>query len=113
MFLFKRSFSPLSPRATSDERRSNRPPYHGLFILNRQGPDNFCEDLTDEDALELTDDFVIFSAPNERGFFPDVLRGMTPTIGIYGLWVFETAQRAKIGQQMQQCVAARLCTAWS
>ncbi|UZJ54665.1 hypothetical protein CBS101457_003985 [Exobasidium rhododendri] len=42
-------------------RRSVNPPY-GFFVLNRNGVENFSANLTTEDDLELTTEFIIYRA---------------------------------------------------
>jgi hypothetical protein len=53
LFLFKRSRHPL----------------YGFFILNRQGIENVCEDLSDGANLEVTPELIIYQAPSSSGFF--------------------------------------------
>lgn len=50
--------------------RSSVAPHYGFFILNRHGVDSFCEDLVDENNLELTPEYIIFQSPDGRSHSP-------------------------------------------
>ncbi|EPQ27474.1 uncharacterized protein PFL1_05012 [Pseudozyma flocculosa PF-1] len=68
--------------------RRNKAPYHGFFILNRNGVENFSADMTPDDDLEITPEFIIYR--------PD----SSSENDVYGIWIFESSQRLSIGEQM-------------
>lgn len=77
--------------------RRRLPPYNGFFLMNRNGVENFSADVTPDDDLEITPEFIIYrpetSGDNE----------------VYGIWVFEPNQRMAVGDKMlklQQMVEA-------
>lgn len=63
-------------------------PYNGFFILNRNGVENFGADVTQDDDLEITPEFIIYR-PVSKG-----------DNDIYGVWVFESSQRDSMGQKL-------------
>ncbi|KAF9086985.1 hypothetical protein BGX29_001105 [Mortierella sp. GBA35] len=67
-------------------RRSTLPSY-GFFIMNRLGIDNMMADLTADMALQLTSDYIIYR--DERD--------------IHGIWVYEPADRDRIGEKLMDC----------
>lgn len=68
--------------------RRRLPPYNGFFLMNRNGVENFSADVTPDDDLEITPEFIIYrpesSGDNE----------------VYGIWVFEPNQRMAVGDKM-------------
>ncbi|KAN0065734.1 hypothetical protein ACQY0O_000864 [Thecaphora frezii] len=68
--------------------RRDKAPYHGFFILNRNGVENFSADMTPDDDLEITPEFIIYR--------PD----SSCEDDVYGIWIFESSQRISIGEQM-------------
>ncbi len=77
--------------------RRRLPPYNGFFLMNRNGIENFSADVTPDDDLEITPEFIIYrpetSGDNE----------------VYGIWVFEPSQRMAVGDKLlklQQMVEA-------
>ncbi|CAO1614460.1 unnamed protein product [Sympodiomycopsis kandeliae] len=80
MFLYKRTISP----------------HYGMFVLNRNGVENFSVPLTKEDELQLTDQFVILRTEEETSLEEND-EGET----IIGVWVFEKDQRQQVGEMMQ------------
>lgn len=78
----------LVPEAYGQERYS-------VFVLNRRGLNNFDLHLTDENNVEITDEFVILKSGNDSG-----------EEKIYGLWIYSepppnsTAETRKINAQV-------------
>lgn len=79
MFLFRRTASP----------------HYGIFVLNRNGVENFCVPLTQDDDLEITDDFTILRTESDT-----VLDEDDGGEKIIGVWVFEKDQRQAVGDAM-------------
>lgn len=44
----------------------SRHPRYGFFILNRQGLENFVDDLVDEQCLEVVPEFLIYTSKSRR-----------------------------------------------
>lgn len=80
MFLYKRSISP----------------HYGMFVLNRNGVDNFAVPLTADDELDLSEQFVILRTQEETILEEDEEDEET----IVGVWVFEKEQRQLVGEAM-------------
>ncbi|CDS00461.1 hypothetical protein [Sporisorium scitamineum] len=77
--------------------RRRLPPYNGFFLMNRNGVENFSADVTPDDDLEITPEFIIYR-PEKNG-----------DNEVYGIWVFEPNQRMAIGDKLlklQQMVEA-------
>ncbi|SPO23771.1 related to decapping enzyme [Ustilago trichophora] len=70
------------------------PPYNGFFLMNRNGVENFSADITPEDDLEITPEFIIYR-PATNG-----------DNEVYGIWVFEPSQRMAIGDKMLKLQAS-------
>jgi hypothetical protein len=92
----------LVPEAYGQERYS-------VFVLNRRGLNNFDLHLTDENNVEITDEFVILkSDAKTAGFNPDDNNNNNNagTGKIYGLWIYSepppnsTAETRKINAQV-------------
>lgn len=66
--------------------RRRLPPYNGFFLMNRNGVENFSADVTPEDDLEITPEFIIYR--------PET------TNEVYGIWVFEANQRMSVGDKL-------------
>ncbi|SOV08901.1 related to decapping enzyme [Ustilago sp. UG-2017a] len=62
------------------------PPYNGFFLMNRNGLENFSADVTPEDDLDITPEFIIYR--------PET------TNEVYGIWVFEPNQRMSVGDKL-------------
>ncbi|EST05236.1 Dcp1-like decapping [Kalmanozyma brasiliensis GHG001] len=75
--------------------RRRLPPYNGFFLMNRNGVENFSADVTPDDDLEITPEFIIYRPEaNDE---------------VYGIWVFEPGQRMSVGDKLlrlQQMVEA-------
>lgn len=65
---------------------------HGLLLLNRNGPVSFSVDIQREDDIEVSQEFIIYR-PQAQGVEED----------IYGIWIFERAQLAQLGEAMIEC----------
>ena len=68
-------------------------PYYGFLILNRNNPEGFSAELTDDDDLELSNDFIIYR-PRGQARQPD------EEDEIYGLWIYEPSQLEQLGKLM-------------
>lgn len=68
--------------------RRRLPPYNGFFLMNRNGVENFSADVTQEDDLEITPEFIIYR-PETNG-----------DNEVYGIWVFEPGQRMAVGDKL-------------
>lgn len=68
--------------------RRRLPPYNGFFLMNRNGVENFSADVTPDDDLEITPEFIIYR-PEKNG-----------DNEVYGIWVFEPNQRMAIGDKL-------------
>ncbi|SPC65993.1 related to decapping enzyme [Ustilago sp. UG-2017b] len=66
--------------------RRRLPPYNGFFLMNRNGLENFSADVTPEDDLDITPEFIIYR--------PET------TNEVYGIWVFEPNQRMSVGDKL-------------
>lgn len=78
-------------------RRETQSPHYGMFVLNRNGVDNYATHITRDDDLEVTDDFVIFRpAQNDQENEGEE----DEDDSIVGIWVFEKDQRRLMGEQM-------------
>lgn len=66
--------------------RRRLPPYNGFFLMNRNGVENFSADVTPEDDLEITPEFIIYRPETSNE--------------VYGIWVFEANQRMAVGDKM-------------
>ncbi|MBW0518945.1 hypothetical protein O181_058660 [Austropuccinia psidii MF-1] len=80
MFLFQRQSSPL----------------FGLFVLNRQGLDNFCQGLLPSWDVDLDEGLIIWRSAGATGDGDDDL--------IYGIWVYEENDRSRIADNMQNLI---------
>ncbi|PWN51298.1 PH domain-like protein [Violaceomyces palustris] len=69
--------------------RRSSPPYNGFFIMNRNGVENFSADMTPDDDLEITPEFIIYRPESSDN-------------AIYGIWIFEPSQRLSVGEKMLQ-----------
>lgn len=79
-------------------------PHYGMFVLNRNGVDNFSVSLTKDDELQLTEQFVILRTEEETILTPDEdEEGADETI--LGVWVFEKDQRVEVGKAMEDIQA--------
>lgn len=72
--------------------RRRLPPYNGFFLMNRNGVENFSADVTGEDDLEITPEFIIYRPRDGSGSGEEG--------EVYGIWVFEGEQRAKVGEML-------------
>ncbi|SJX63182.1 related to decapping enzyme [Sporisorium reilianum f. sp. reilianum] len=68
--------------------RRRLPPYNGFFLMNRNGVENFSADVTPDDDLEITPEFIIYR-PEKNG-----------DNEVYGIWVFEPNQRMAVGDKL-------------
>lgn len=68
--------------------RRRLPPYNGFFLMNRNGVENFSADVTPDDDLEITPEFIIYRP---------VTNGDNE---VYGIWVFEPNQRMAVGDKL-------------
>lgn len=86
------------------ERQAGVVPKNGLFVLNRNGVDNYAADIAKDDELDVSDDFLIFkSASASAGLEDDDDAGETgEEDGIIGIWVFEKDQRQIVGERLQE-----------
>lgn len=66
--------------------RRRLPPYNGFFLMNRNGVENFSADVTPDDDLEITPEFIIYR-PEQND-------------EVYGIWVFEPSQRMAVGDKL-------------
>jgi hypothetical protein len=119
LFLFKRlawlACLPLSFLLAlgTDRTIRTQAPLYGFYILNRQGIENVCEDLSEGSNLEVTPELIIYQS--ETSSEPLVLFSPShyPSIDtdscdlllgrVHGIWVFEEEHRARIGRRMQEC----------
>ncbi|KAH8702407.1 hypothetical protein BGW36DRAFT_290016 [Talaromyces proteolyticus] len=75
---------------------------YSVFVLNRRGLNNFDLHLTDENNVEVTDEFVILKSDDKSGSNG----GDTPASHIYGLWIYSepppnsTAETRKLNAQV-------------
>lgn len=66
--------------------RRRVPPYNGFFLMNRNGVENFSADITPDDDLEITPEFIIYRPETSNE--------------VYGIWVFEANQRMFVGDKL-------------
>ncbi|SNX83747.1 related to decapping enzyme [Melanopsichium pennsylvanicum] len=66
--------------------RRRKSPYNGFFLMNRNGVENFSADITPEDDLEITPEFIIYRPETSEE--------------VYGIWVFEPNQRMGVGSEL-------------
>lgn len=83
------------------ERKGQSPAY-GMFVLNRNGVENFDVKLrgaSETEELEVTDEFVILRTEEETmGLERDEEEGEEESI--IGVWVFEKDQRRIVGEEL-------------
>lgn len=71
-------------------------PHYGLFLLNRNGVENFSASFSSADNLDLTPDLIMYQMEPELG--PD---GREEEEGeTFGIWIFEKEQKDRIGKLM-------------
>jgi mRNA-decapping enzyme 1B len=73
-------------------------PHYGMFLLNRNGVDNFSVPLTKDDDLELTEEFVILRTEDATSLGEE--DDEEDDEKIIGVWVFEKDQRQVVGNEM-------------
>ncbi|PWN38710.1 PH domain-like protein, partial [Ceraceosorus guamensis] len=78
--------------------RSSSPTY-GLFVLNRNGMDNFIATLGERDEVDCNEGFFIYRPAAEEGQEEEEESSRT-----YGIWIFEEEQRDTLGQELVRCV---------
>jgi hypothetical protein len=77
-------------------RRSSSPKY-GFSVLNRNGIENYTANMTKDDDLELTEDFLIYRAHSDEQ--------------VLGIWIYDAQERTSIGQTMSKLHADTFSTA--
>ncbi|CAO1637954.1 unnamed protein product [Parajaminaea phylloscopi] len=83
-------------------RRDDKSPHYGIYVLNRNGVENYAAHITRDDDLDVTEDFVIFrpSGTSSSHSGGDSADGEEEDDAIVGIWVFEKDQRRLVGEQM-------------
>ncbi|CRG87200.1 hypothetical protein PISL3812_04217 [Talaromyces islandicus] len=77
---------------------------YSVFVLNRRGLNNFDLHLTDENNVEITDEFVILKSDAKKA--GGIQEDNTGAEKIYGLWIYSepppnsTAETRKINAQV-------------
>lgn len=89
-------------------RRESVSPHYGMFVLNRNGVDNYAIQITRDDDLEVTEEFVIFRpADTDASRDDEYSAEENQEDAIVGIWVFEKDQRRLVGEQMTRSVCQR------
>lgn len=86
------------------ERQAGVVPKNGLFVLNRNGVDNYAADIAKDDELDVSDDFLIFKSASASAELGDDADGVEEDEddGIIGIWVFEKDQRQIVGERLRE-----------
>ncbi len=91
----------IPPLPTTTHPNSSQSPPHAFFLLNRNGVENFNGSLSAGDDLDVTPEFIIYRAESKDREQAKEHEGEGEgEEKVYGIWIFEQAQREEIGREM-------------